>query len=254
MAWSIAEVAKMSKVTSRTLRHYDDIGLLPPARVGGNGYRYYEQEQLLRLQQILVMRELGVGLDSIREIVQHGRDQREVLHMHHDWLLAERDRYQRLANTVSRTLTDLEGGDKVSKKSMAHWFEGFDDPARQEALQEEARQRWGAATVDKANAAVRDKPKEYWADQMQVWAEQLSAFVALIDAGNGPGDEPVQHAIAGHYQWLSGHWQPNREAYIGLGDVYCDEPRFRANFDKTDPRLAEFLRDAMTVYAERNLS
>ncbi|MGB3437424.1 MAG: MerR family transcriptional regulator [Actinophytocola sp.] len=79
MAWSIAQVAKMSKVTSRTLRHYDEIGLLPPAWVGGNGYRYYEQEQLLRLQQILVMRELGVGLDAIKEIVQQGRDRVEVL-------------------------------------------------------------------------------------------------------------------------------------------------------------------------------
>jgi DNA-binding transcriptional MerR regulator len=254
MAWSIAQVARMSKVTSRTLRHYDDIGLLPPAFLGGNGYRYYEQEQLLRLQQILVMRELGVGLESIKEIVHDGRDQREVLRMHHDWLLAERDRFQRLADTVSRTIQDLEGGDKVSKKSMAHWFEGFDDPAKQEALQEEARKRWGAEAVDAANAAVKDQPKEYWADKMRDWADQVTALVELIDTGHAPGDEPVQAAIANHYQWLSGQWQPNRETYIGLGNVYCDEPRFRENFDKTDPRLAEFLRDAMTVYAERNLA
>lgn len=65
MAWSITAVAKMSGVTSRTLRHYDEIGLLPPAWIGGNGYRYYEDEQLLRLQQILVLRELGVGLSEI---------------------------------------------------------------------------------------------------------------------------------------------------------------------------------------------
>jgi DNA-binding transcriptional MerR regulator len=143
MAWSIAQVAKMSKVTSRTLRHYDEIGLLPPAWVGANGYRYYEQEQVLRLQQILIMRELGLGLDAIREIVHRGRDQVEVLTMHRGWLLAERDRFARLARTVTRTIEELEGGDNVT--SMDHWFEGF-DPAKQEELQEEARQRWSRWT------------------------------------------------------------------------------------------------------------
>jgi DNA-binding transcriptional MerR regulator len=164
MAWSIAQVAKMSKVTSRTLRHYDEIGLLPPAWVGSNGYRYYEREQLLRLQQILVMRELGVGLDAIKEIVRNGRDQVEVLKMHRGWLLAERDRFARLARTVSRTIEELEGGENVNAKSMDHWFEGFDS-AKQEELQEEARQRWGADHVDSANANVKGKSRQWWETQ-----------------------------------------------------------------------------------------
>src|SRR5262245_46149144 len=106
MAWSIAQVARMSKTTSRTLRHYDEIGLLTPARVGRNGYRYYEREQLLALQRILIMRELGLGLDAIAEIVNDGRDQVEALRMHHAWLLAERDRFDTLAGTVARTIED----------------------------------------------------------------------------------------------------------------------------------------------------
>src|SRR5881396_3543003 len=110
MAWSIAQVARMSKVTSRTLRHYDEIGLLRPARVGANGYRYYEREQLLALQEILVLRELGLRLDAIAEIVHEARDQAEALRLHRTWLLAERDRFQQLADTVSRTITELEGG------------------------------------------------------------------------------------------------------------------------------------------------
>lgn len=254
MAWSIAQVARMSKVTSRTLRHYDEIGLLPPAWVGANGYRYYEQEQLLRLQQILVMRELGVGLDAITEIVHQGRDQVEVLRMHRSWLLAERDRFQRLADTVSRTIGELEGGENMNeKKSMDHWFEGFDDPARQEALQEEARQRWGAEHVDAANAKVKDKSKQWWQEQGKQWAEQLDTLVGLIDAGHDPADAEVQAVIEGHYRWISGTWTPNRESYTGLGDLYADDPRFRANFDRTDPRLAEFLRAAMAEYARTRL-
>jgi DNA-binding transcriptional MerR regulator len=252
MAWSIAQVAKMSKVTSRTLRHYDEIGLLPPAWVGANGYRYYEQEQLLRLQQILVMRELGLGLEAIKEIVRKGRDQVEVLKMHRGWLLAERDRFARLARTVTRTIEELEGGEKVNAKSMAHWFEGF-DPAKQEELQEEARQRWGAERVDAANAHVKDKPQEWWQEQGQQWAATLTTLVDLIDAGHQPGDAEVLDVLDGHHQWLSGFWTPNRESYTGLGNLYADDPRFRANFDRTDPRLAEFLRAAMAAYAQARL-
>lgn len=252
MAWSIAQVAKMSKVTSRTLRHYDEIGLLPPAWVGANGYRYYEQEQLLRLQQILVMRELGLGLDAIREIVQQGRDRVEVLRMHRAWLLAERDRFARLARTVTRTIEELEGGENVTAKSMAHWFEGF-DPAKQEELQEEARQRWGAEKVDAANAHVKGKPQEWWQEQGKQWADTLTTLVELIDAGHQPGDPEVLDVLDGHHQWLSGFWTPNRESYTGLGNTYADDPRFRANFDRTDPRLAEFLRAGMAAYAQARL-
>lgn len=242
----------MSKVTSRTLRHYDEIGLLPPAWVGANGYRYYEQEQLLRLQQILVMRELGLGLDAIKEIVQQGRDRVEVLRMHRGWLLAERDRYERLARTVARTIEELEGGENVNAKAMDHWFEGF-DPARQEELQEEARQRWGTETVDAANAKVTDKSKAWWQAEGRKWADHLSALVDLMDAGHQPGDPEVLDVLDGHYQWISGMWTPNRESYTGLGQVYAGDPRFREKFDRTDPRLAEFMRDAMAAYAQARL-
>jgi len=253
MAWSIAQVARMSKVTSRTLRHYDEIGLLPPAKVGTNGYRYYEREQLLTLQQILVMRELGLGLDAITQIVHQGRDQVEVLRLHRSWLEAERDRFQRLADTVSRTIDELKGGENVNATSMEHWFDGFDDPARQQALQEEARQRWGAEQVDAANAEVTGGAKQWWAENGKQWAEQLTALIELIDAGHDPADERVQAVIEGHHRWLSGMWTPNRESYTGLGDVYADDPRFRANFDRTDPRLAEFLRAAMAEFARTRL-
>ncbi|HEY0452188.1 MerR family transcriptional regulator [Actinophytocola sp.] len=174
MAWSTAQVARMSKVTSRTLRHYDEIGLLAPAWVGANGYRYYEREQLLRLQQILVLRELGVGLDAIAEIVHQGRDRTEVLRLHRKWLLAERDRFQLLADTVSRTIEELEGGEDASAKSMDHWFEGF-DPAKQAELQQEARERWGTEQVDAANAQVEDKSQQWWQDQGARWAAHLAA-------------------------------------------------------------------------------
>ncbi|HEV2779199.1 MAG TPA: MerR family transcriptional regulator [Actinophytocola sp.] len=249
MAWSIAQVARMSNVTSRTLRHYDQIGLLTPARVGRNGYRYYEREQLLRLQRILIMRELGLGLDAIAEIVNDGRDQVEALRMHHAWLVAERDRFERLAATVARTIEELEGGDDVAG---SHWFEGFDE-ARQAELQEEARQRWGAEIVDAANERVKDKSPEWWQQEGAKWLGTLETLVGLIDAGKAPDDPSVLDAIDGHYRWICQFWTPNRASYAGLGNLYVDDERFRANFDRTDPRLAEFMRDAMAAYAAARL-
>lgn len=242
----------MSKVTSRTLRHYDEIGLLAPAWVGGNGYRYYERDQLLRLQQILVLRELGLGLEPIAEILDEHRDQVSVLRMHHAWLLAERDRFNRLARTVAKTITDMEGGETMTTKSAENWFEGFDSD-KQAEYQEEARRRWGAEHVDAANAHVKGWSAEDWQQAGGQWVETLRALVELIDAGHAPEDPEVREAIDGHYRWICGFWTPNRESYTGLGDLYADDPRFRANFDRTDPRLAEFLRAAMAAYAQARL-
>jgi DNA-binding transcriptional MerR regulator len=103
MSWSIRQVARMSGVTARTLRYYDEIDLLPPADVGANGYRYYGHEQLLRLQDILLMRELGVDLATIRAVLDERRDPVDTLHAHHRRLLDQRERLDRLAQRVVQT-------------------------------------------------------------------------------------------------------------------------------------------------------
>ena len=130
MSWSIAQVAQMSGVTSRTLRHYDDIGLLilKPAYVGDNGYRYYEEPELLRLQQILVLRGLGLALGDIAAAVDSEPDTLAALKRQHIRLLGERNRMARMAETVARTIADLEGRpdmtDKINRPE--NLFEGFD--------------------------------------------------------------------------------------------------------------------------------
>lgn len=251
MAWSIAEVARMAKVTSRTLRHYHDIGLLPPARTGPNGYRYYEREQMLRLQEILVLRQLGLGLDTIAEIVQNGRDRVAALREHHRALLAERDRFQRLADTVATTIRELEEGDVMAK--VDHWFEGMDSET-QSRYEAEASERWGAGAVRASKEKVKDWGLEQWQRSGQDWVATLTGLVELIEAGAQPDDPRVYDVLDGHYRWLSQFWTPNRESYAGLGDLYADDPRFRRNFDGTHPELAEFMRQAMARYAEARLS
>ncbi|ABY23016.1 transcriptional activator [Renibacterium salmoninarum ATCC 33209] len=121
-SWGISEVAKIAGISSRTLRHYDQLGLLPPAWTAPNGYRHYAQGELHRLQRILLLRELGLGLDAIAEVLDGQADERQALDTHYRWLIAERDRLTRLAKTVETTLAALGKGENMSAREM---FEGF---------------------------------------------------------------------------------------------------------------------------------
>ncbi|MEV5968544.1 MerR family transcriptional regulator [Streptomyces sp. NPDC051921] len=252
-AWSIADVARMSGVTSRTLRHYDDVGLLPPAYVAGNGHRYYEEPQLLRLQQILLMRELDVGLREIQAVLDSQADRVSVLREHHARLLAERDRIGTLARTVARTIADLEEGENEDMARInrpENLFEGFTPDPEMEA---EVRERWPAAYEESRQAVEGMDPSttEEW--QREVTA-QMIRFAEFMAAGTPAADPAVQAEVDVHYRGVCRFWTPNAEAYKGLAATYVEDPRFRENFDRITEGLAPYLRDAMAVYADARLS
>lgn len=248
MSMSINEVARLSGVTSRTLRHYDAIGLLPPAYTASGGRRYYEQDDLLRLQRILLLRDLGLGLDAIAEVLagQERHDAVEVLGRHRDWLVAERARLGTLIRTVESTMTHLEKGGEMAPEKI---FEGF----LENPHEDEARQRWGDKAVDDSYARLRSLSPAERERAMNGFGDALNAVRELRDQGLVVGDERVQQAIQGHHDWLNLHWTPNREAYEGLADMYVDDERFRRNIGRGDDALVEYLRDAMKVYAAANL-
>ncbi len=113
MDWSITEVARLTGTTSRTLRHYGDIGLLEPTRVGAGGYRHYDEAALARLQRILLLRELGLGLPAIGEVLEGQRDHADALAGHLRWLNQEKDRLDRQIASVKSTMRRLEGGEPL---------------------------------------------------------------------------------------------------------------------------------------------
>ncbi len=253
MAWSIAEVARMSGVTSRTLRHYDEIGLLPPAGIGSNGHRYYAEGDLLRLQQILLMRELGLGLREIQAVLDTQVDQVTVLREHHRRLLAERDRLETLVRTVGRTITELEEGKgdngmtKINRPE--NLFEGF-EPSR---VEDEARERWPEHWEQsrKVIGTMTAEDQEQWQREATAQMIRLAEFMV---AGTPVADAAAQAEVHAHYQSVCRFWTPNAAAYKGLGQTYVDDPQFRANFDKIADGLAGYQRDAMVVYADARLS
>ncbi|WP_207841082.1 MerR family transcriptional regulator [Williamsia soli] len=253
MSWSIVEVARMSGVTSRTLRHYDEIGLLPAAGVRSNGYRYYEADDLLRLQQIRVLRELDLGLAEIQTILDQQSDQVEALRGHHARLLRERDRLTLVADTVARTIAELkehEGETTVSNIARPeNLFDGF-DPTEYD---EEAQERWPEQWQESKNRTASMTPQ----DIEQLQREQTAAMIRMAElmAAKTPVDDPVvQVEIDAAYRTISRMWTPDATAFRCLGEMYVDDPRFTATYDKVAKGLAGYYRDAMAVYADTVLA
>lgn len=248
MAWSIAEVARESGVTSRTLRHYHAIGLLEPAWTAHNGRRYYEREQLVRLQQILLLRNLGLGLETIAEVLgrhSHGSTI-DVLERHREWLLQEQERLGRLVRTVESTIESIREGWEMAPQKV---FEGFE----RNPYETEARERWGDAAVDASYQRMRGW-SDADADKARTGYTRVHEGLAPLKAdGVDAGAERVQELVQLHYEVTCLFWTPDRDAYKGLGQMYVDDERFRRNIGGGDAALVEYLRDAMVVYADNRL-
>jgi len=246
--YDIGKVARMSGVTSRTLRHYDDIGLLTPAWTGADGRRRYGQPELLRLQHILVLRELGTSLDRIARIVNTDDPSTTIamLRDHLAGLTAERERYARLAATVARTIDSIEKGKSMT---ASHVFDGF----AHERYEPEARDRWGDAAVDRSNASWERLGDEGKKRHLRIDREIVEALGAAVRVGFGAESDEVQEIVARHHAWLSEIWTPDANAYRSLTQMYVDDERFKAHYDEVAPGAAELLRDAAALYAEREL-
>jgi len=243
-----AQAAKKAGVTSRTLRHYDAIGLLTPADTAPDGRRYYGDAELLRLQHILVLRELGVDLTTTARILAaEPGNAVGLLRGHLAALTAERDRYARLAATVTRTIDSLEKGTPMTTDDM---FEGFQH-ARYEP---EARERWGDTAVDRSNANWERLGEDGKKRHMRIDQEIVEALGAAARIHLAPESPEVQDVVARHYAWLTQIWTPNAEAYVSLTQMYVDDERFRVHYDEVTPGAAALLRDAAAIYAAKELT
>jgi MerR family transcriptional regulator, thiopeptide resistance regulator len=243
---TIQQLARLTGTTSRTLRHYDAIGLLPPTRVGANGYRYYGPDALVRLQRILLLRELGIGLPGIAEVLDRDGDEIAALETHREWLLLEQERLARRIAAVTKTIEARRGGEELMAEDM---FDGFDHTR----YREEVEQRWGADAYragDRWWRGMTDDERAAWKAEtgrlQRDWTDAASRGVAA--------DSAEARALAErHAAWLRGipgtpATEDLRGYLIGLGDVYVADPRFTRNYGGAPG--AEFVRDALRSYAE----
>ncbi|MBF6483756.1 MerR family transcriptional regulator [Nocardia otitidiscaviarum] len=247
--WSIQDLAKAAGTTSRTLRHYGQLGLLPPSRVGANGYRYYDQGSLVRLQRILLLRELGLGLPVIAEVLAGEQDTSTALRTHLDLLRQEQDRIARQIASVRTTLRKTEAGEQLMADEV---FDGFDHTR----YKDEVIEKWGREAYESGDRWWRGLSE---ADKQAFQQTQLdiAADYGRAHAAGLPVDSAEVQAITQrHYEWVTVGWQgrrPKAEAFVGLGEMYVADPRFAVNYDKHGAGTAAYVRDAMKAYADARL-
>lgn len=251
MEWSIQQIARLAGTTSRTLRHYDAIGLLAPSGVGANGYRRYDEASLVRLQRILLLRELGLGLPQISDVLSREADEEHALEGHLAWLREEQNRLSRQIASVESTIEALRGGERLMAESM---FDGFDHTT----YKDEVVERWGVDAYAQSDAWWRGKSpqeKDAWKHDLQRLNED---WIAASASGVSPDAPAAQELAERHVAWLTA--VPGTPAakrgdvkgyVVGLGEMYVADPRFGANYGGRTG--AEFVRDALRIYADARL-
>ena len=255
-AYTVKQLAVLSGVSVRTLHHYDQIGLLKPAWVGANGYRYYGRDELLRLQQVLFHRELGFPLNEISRLLDApGFDRIEALKIQKRKLLADARRRRRLVRTIDETLAALTGETEMNDKAL---YKGF-TPEKQAEYED-----WLAAKHGDGIRKTIETSKRAMAERSRAQIEQLQVEYASVEDGlaealkqGSPADSAqVQALIRRHHAWVGEMWgrTPSREGYVGLSQTYSGHPDFVARFEAKAPGLTEYIGRAIGVFAERELA
>ncbi|HEX4058194.1 MAG TPA: TipAS antibiotic-recognition domain-containing protein [Galbitalea sp.] len=249
MERSIADIARIAGTTSRTLRHYGEVGLLEPSSIGSNGYRFYDDDALVRLQRILLLRQLGLGIPAISEVLAGQKDDSQALRTHLALLEEERGRLGRQIASVETTLRHLEGGEALMAEDM---FDGFDHTQ----YKDEVVETWGADAYAKGDAWWRSKSKAEQRASQEQQRTIAADYQAAHDAGEATDSSLVQAIVARHIEWLNlsaditgGTITPKRLTYYG--DMYVGDPRFAKNYGGVDG--AEYVRDAFAYYAAHSL-
>ncbi|HEY1037384.1 MAG TPA: MerR family transcriptional regulator [Candidatus Paceibacterota bacterium] len=243
--YSVHQLAMLAGVTAKTLHHYDEIGLLKPAEVQRNGYRSYGEEELLRLQQILFFKELDLPLREIQDILElPSFDLKEALKEHKKLLGLKKKRLDGLIATIDRTIRRINKEKNMTDKDL------YDSFGKEEIDQyaDEAKARWGHTDAYKQSQERYGKLSKEEKEKIQRAGEELLASIAEL-MPLGADHEEVQKLIARHYDGLRTFYEPSKEMYKGLGDLYASDERFGAYFEKFAPGLAAFMQKAMHAYA-----
>ena len=250
--WPIQDVARFAGTTSRTLRHYDEIGLLKPSRVGSNGYRYYDGATLLQLQRILLLRELGLSLPAIAGVFRQQTDPVTALARHLEWLTQEQERLTRQMASVRQTIETVKGGGDMVAEKM---FDGFDHTQ----YKDEVEGRWGKDAYAKSDAWWRGLGAAGQLEWKSRAAKLGSDWIAAAASGVSPVSPDAQDLARRHVEWLKSiPGTPAAEDsgaiqvyVVGLAEMYVADARFAANYG--GEQGAGFVRDALLAYAEEHL-
>ncbi|MBR6536381.1 MAG: MerR family transcriptional regulator [Lachnospiraceae bacterium] len=239
MKLQIKEFADFTGVSVRTLHYYDEIGLLSPAYVDEQtGYRFYDENSLLRMQEILFYRELDFPLKSIGEILSSpGYDTSKALKEQKKLLILKKERLERLISAVD----DAMKGENVM---------GAFDNSEFEQYKDEAKAKWSKTDAYKEHAEkTKGYSKEKWNNLIEEMNDIFAEFAACRKNGEGPDSAEVQNLVKKLQNHITeNYYHCTNEILAGLGQMYVLDERFKKNIDKNGDDTAEFVSEAIKVY------
>ena len=258
MAYTVKKLSEISGVTIRTLHFYEEAGLLKPAYYGANGYRYYEEKELLQLQQILFFKQLGLTIQQIRKVIgKSDFDQVAALHSHMRALTCEREKIDRLLQTIDKTIKHLKGKIKMKDKEI---FDGFCitlvKKAKAGASYAIAEEIVGKSVKNptKDIEDVKKRGQGYYDNINEAACELFQELTSCIEKKLDPRATEVQKIIKKHHALIENFHDATQEVYKAMAQLYAEHPEIRKQLDPFHPRLAVFIAEAMKIFAERELS
>ena len=252
MEYTIGELARMAGVSTRTLRHFETKGLLSPLKRGENGYREYGREQVERLQQVLLYRELGMPLDTIRATLDSpGFDREQALEAHLTELKAKRKQLDALVKNVTKTLEESRGESTMTDSEKFQGLRKQMVRENEKKYGDEARNRYGNEMFDASQERLGTMSQQQWEHQERLEQQIAECLKTSLDAGGDPAGEQAQKACELHAEWIRMFWPEgtyNKKAQLGLAQMYVADERFKAYYDAIGDGAAELLSNALTVY------
>lgn len=253
MEYTIKKLSNLAGISTRTLRYYDEIALLKPARINSSGYRIYGMKEINKLQLILFYRELGVELNEIKKILDSD-DFNELiaLKLHQQKLIEQSKRISLLINNIEKTIKMKEGKIMMNDKEK---FEGFKKNLVDENEQKygsEVREKYGEGIVEKSNKQFMNMSKEDY-EQFNQLNIDLFETLKIAMKTKDPTSPEAQKAARLHKEWITKAWgKYSKESHAGVANLYVEDPRFTAYYDKDNSGTAILLRDAILFFIENN--
>lgn len=252
MEYTIKKLGNIAGISTRTLRYYDEIGILKPTKINSSGYRIYGEEEVNRLQQILFYKELDLELEEIGRIINlPDFDEIKALKSHKEKLLAKRSRLDLLIANVEKTLQSKKGGKSMSDKEK---FEGFKEnliKENEEKYGKEVREKYGDDAVNKSNAKLQNMTEEEYKEVTGLSNEIMETLKQAFELKD-PTSELAQKVAELHKKWLCFYWDKySKEAHLNLANGYVEDERFRKYYDIIGEGATEFLRDAIKFYISK---
>lgn len=254
MAYTVKKISELSGITVRTLHFYEEIGLLKPAYHGVNGYRYYGEKELLLLQQIMFLKELGFSLKQIQKVLgKSDFDQLEALNSHRKALKSEKEKITKLIKTIDKTIKHLTGKIKMPEKEF---FKGFNIALVKKAKESDSyflAEEIISKNVKKPTKSKQDLEKlgkQFYENLTNIYKE----IACCIEKGLKPDSAEVQEVIAKHHAFADQIYFATKEVYKALAQLYREHLEFKKQLSIFHPKLSQFMPKAMENFANRKLS